>query len=923
MKQVKIVNVIMLLLLTSVMFGFAVQGGTNTKAGIPQITNIAVGKKPTASGMYKPWCAPGNAVDGDPQTIWGSELNKQTQWLYVDLGEITDISGFKLEWYNIYYAREFAIYTSQDLKTWEKLYEEPHGLGYKVNRYVGSRCRYVGILMTRLNDIAYGIKEFEILSGVTHEKVVINDDYLLSHIISVLKNSKLVKETNDVYAADMLNIILIENFYKDPMYDLTGLEYALFMETLVVEDNELTDITPIMNLPSLRNLRLARNKIERLPDLSGLPNIGWVHLENNAITHIEKQNSNASLKYLYLQNNLIPEMPDMSPFSAIDIINLDNNAVEKIAVQGSNTSLRLLKLSNNKIQTIPDGVLDGYSNLTELTLAENNLDNVSGLSDVPNLNTLDISRNNFTSLRSVNLFKNLMVLLADDNQITDMNGIGAHASLTTLRMKNNMLTSLTALGGFTGTSAITIIDVADNSIDTLEGIGTHTNLKSLTLSNNGLTNLNGLADCPALTELYLSHNRIKNFAGFGSRELMKVLIADNNVIEDFEGLIIPNIEHLDLSHNNITTCAYLKLTKEKLSDRHQFYFQHNQISDIAGLKDIIRFEQIDLSYNNLTNCDNLGTIAFGLILDLSHNAITDISGLPPLKSIGEMLNLSFNPLSDINPLNSAGYHHRLVLELNDTLLTDFTSLQNIDYLMTLDISNTPVTDLSSLTTIPYINVLDISNTAIADLTPIGKTPTIRTLKIPHTLVTDITPLAGQTGLYSLDISNTMVRDLSCLADKTLLQTLDMSNTPVTDLSPLSGLDYSFETLIAWKSAITDLSPLAGCKRLETINVGSTAIGDISTLFNLLHLRHVEIDDCGITDITPLRPLPLEYLDISKNAVKDILSLSGKYSIKTLNVEDNGMYIIEDGAQGSVNLAVITGFLDENTKVSYKTGNIVE
>lgn len=41
---------------------------------------------------------PAYAVDGSTGTRWESAWNDNTEWIYVDLGKVTDVTGVKLYW---------------------------------------------------------------------------------------------------------------------------------------------------------------------------------------------------------------------------------------------------------------------------------------------------------------------------------------------------------------------------------------------------------------------------------------------------------------------------------------------------------------------------------------------------------------------------------------------------------------------------------------------------------------------------------------------------------------------------------------------------------------------------------------------------------------------------------------------------------
>ena len=56
---------------------------------------------------------PAYAVDGSTGTRWESAWNDNTEWIYVDLGKVTDVTGVKLYWEGAY-AKKYKIQVSND-----------------------------------------------------------------------------------------------------------------------------------------------------------------------------------------------------------------------------------------------------------------------------------------------------------------------------------------------------------------------------------------------------------------------------------------------------------------------------------------------------------------------------------------------------------------------------------------------------------------------------------------------------------------------------------------------------------------------------------------------------------------------------------------------------------------------------------------
>jgi F5/8 type C domain len=136
------------------------RGRMNTSGG-----NLARGGAASASSVEPPGTfMPANAVDGDPNTRWGSVFRSDPQWLAVDLGSVYQVTSIRLLWQNAY-ATRYRIEVSVDGSTWRTVYSTIAGTGGDIAvRIQGTAARYVRMYGTARARPGYGysIREFEI-----------------------------------------------------------------------------------------------------------------------------------------------------------------------------------------------------------------------------------------------------------------------------------------------------------------------------------------------------------------------------------------------------------------------------------------------------------------------------------------------------------------------------------------------------------------------------------------------------------------------------------------------------------------------------------------------------------------------------------------------------------------------------------------
>ena len=117
---------------------------------------------------------PTYAIDGTRSTRWESAWGNSTEWIYVDLGKVTNFTGIKLFWEGAY-AKKYKIQTSNDEENWTDIYTNNNCSGGDENLNIQGNARYVRLYMTEkaLSAYGYSLYEFQVYGtdGVTKRPV--------------------------------------------------------------------------------------------------------------------------------------------------------------------------------------------------------------------------------------------------------------------------------------------------------------------------------------------------------------------------------------------------------------------------------------------------------------------------------------------------------------------------------------------------------------------------------------------------------------------------------------------------------------------------------------------------------------------------------------------------------------------------------
>jgi internalin A len=110
---------------------------------------------------------------------------------------------------------------------------------------------------------------------------------------------------NDPTPTDMLELTNLTS-PRNKIRDLTGLEYAINLQSLNLNNNEISNISALSGLTSLQDLHLGENEISDISPLSGLTNLKVLVLYyNHNISDISPLSELTSLVELWLSGNQI------------------------------------------------------------------------------------------------------------------------------------------------------------------------------------------------------------------------------------------------------------------------------------------------------------------------------------------------------------------------------------------------------------------------------------------------------------------------------------------------------------------------------------------------------------------------------------------------------------------------------------------
>jgi len=216
------------------------------------------------------------------------------------------------------------------------------------------------------------------------------------------------------------------------------------IQRLVLQENELASVEPLVTLTTLTDLDLYGNQLKTCGGFAHLVNLTRLDLSFNAIRVIEGLDSLSNLKELYLVNNKVAVMQNLGALSTLRTLELGSNRIREIACVESLGSLTHLWLGRNKITSLPPG-LSALHRLELLALSSNRLASLDGLPPLPSLKELHVSHNGLSSLLPLQPLTSLHTLDVGTNQLEEVSGLEGLTGLEELWCGENRIASFSSL----------------------------------------------------------------------------------------------------------------------------------------------------------------------------------------------------------------------------------------------------------------------------------------------------------------------------------------------------------------------------------------------------------------------------------------------------------------------------------------------
>ncbi len=531
-----------------------------------------------------------------------------------------------------------------------------------------------------------------------------------------------------------------------PITDLAGLTYCENLRLLNISglsiSGGISEIAGLSYLESFiaKNTGISDEAVGGAPVLSNMINLKLVDLSNNSLT---------SLDTFFSDDDI---------YSKLKEVFLDNNNLSDISLLSQMPMITTLTLSNNDIDSEDISVLADKVYLEYLSLNNNNISDISSLKKLTALTELRLHCNSIKTispLKDMTLLKNLYL---GDNNIADISDLRYLELLEVLYLNDNE-------------HIADILDLYDMR-----------NMKILNISNCSVNQINSLKNMSELRELYAENNEIAAFAPLSYLTgLEKLLIAGNersSHTPDWNAWIgnMSNLKVLTLSGLNVYDLSFLEtVTTESTTTKP---IERLELADCAMTSEYVVDEN-----TTIDNIALLNKLELSLkYLDISNN---------PIESNVEKLSLSSLELLYADNIN---------IGKNIYLLMEYS--QSMKY---LSLENCNISDMFTDKGKPWLSVskryvfIDLAQNPISTFNfdyVSGSASSLKSLYLDTTsedaIVSSMTKDYDDSAMIELSLEGFKVKSTDVLPDMNNLKVLNLSYTQINDLyGQIVGEEYPY------------------------------------------------------------------------------------------------------------------------------------
>ena len=470
---------------------------------------------------------------------------------------------------------------------------------------------------------------------------------------------------------------------------------------LTLINTEVSDVSSLSGLTSLRNLELGRTDVSDVSSLSGLTSLETLDLRETEVSDVSSLSGLTSLMRLDLEGTQVSDVSIYELFVTnenrenLKVLNKEEKEItwadvpeeykqqvqpaepfvpEFIPVQkplSFDEQVARVKaflagngLSEDKL--VIEG--EGGNRKMQLTLINTEVSDVSSLSGLTSLKMLDLRETPVSDVSSLSGLTSLKMLYLSGTQVSDVSSLSGLTSLKKLYLRETPVSDVSNLSGLTSLERLDLYGTQVSDVSSLSGL---TSLKTLNLEDTQVSDV-------SIYKFFVKNENRENLE-VRNKKGMKITWAD-----------VPEAYKQQIQSE--------KLSFEEQVERVKAFLAENKIEEkrmkIIGEGEGRRIK-LDLTSTNITNVINLNGLPNLEELILNNTRVSDINildNLPNLKTLGyEGVRVEAKEVISLSALTGL---ESLYLGSSFGKVSDIKSLAGLKKLRNVGLRGTKVSDES-------------------------------------------------------------------------------------------------------------------------------------------------------------------------------------------------------------------------------------
>jgi len=322
---------------------------------------------------------------------------------------------------------------------------------------------------------------------------------------------------------------------------LCTLHRFLGLTHVSVSETDVTDLSPLNGLTSLRDLNCSSTQVSDLSPLAGLNSLQELNCSGTQVSDLSPL---AGLNSLQSLNCCLTAVSDLSPLASLD-------------------SLQELVCSCTHVRDLSP--LAGLNSLQELACGSTQIVDLSPLAGLNSLQSLDCSYTQIVDLSPLAGLNSLQSLDCPYTQVSDLSPLAGLNSLQSLDCQSTQVSDLSPLASL---DALQSLDCQNTQVSDLSPLAGLNSLQSLICYSTQVRDLSPLAGLQSLQLLICSSTQVKDLSPLAGLNSLQLLDCDSTLVSDLpDGLVwLDSLESLYLYETRITDIPAEVLSPDSMTN---------------------------------------------------------------------------------------------------------------------------------------------------------------------------------------------------------------------------------------------------------------------------------------------------------------------------------------------------------------------